>query len=112
MEPLSALLLSNDAGVLGLTHKIFDEYGFDVNVVTTASAAGELIQRTFFDLAIYDHDVPGAMDLAGKKFPGSPRIVFAMVRRDKCLEIHGKRVHFVVQKPFSADFFLKSLRAA
>ncbi len=112
MESLSALLLSNDAGVLGLTNKIFDDYGFDVNVVTTAVAADELIRRSFFDLAIYDNDVPGALDLASKKTPGSPRVVFAMVRRDKGLDVKGKRVHFVVQKPFSADLFLKSLRAA
>jgi hypothetical protein len=112
MEPLSALLLSNDAGVLGMTNKIFDDYGFDVNVVTTATAAEDLIHRNFFDLAIYDNDVPGAMALAREKIPGSPRVVFAMVRRDKGLEVRGKRVHFVMQKPFSADLFLKSLRAA
>ncbi len=112
MEPLSALLLSNDAGVLGLTNKIFDDYGFDVDVVTTATAAEDLIHRNFFDLAIYDNDVPGAMALAREKSPGSPRVVFGMVRRDKSLEIRGRRVHFVMQKPFSADLFLKSLRAA
>jgi hypothetical protein len=112
MESLSALLLSNDAGVLGLTNKIFDDYGFDVDVVTTANAAEELVRRNYFDLAIYDNDVPGAMALAREKTPGSPRVVFGMVRRDKCLEVQGKRLHFVVQKPFSADLFLKSLKAA
>ncbi len=112
MESLSALLLSNDAGVLGMTNKIFDDYGFDVNVVTTATAAEELVRRNYFDLAIYDNDVPGAMALAREKTPGSPRVVFAMVRRDQGLEIRGKRAHFVMQKPFSADLFLKSLRAA
>src|SRR5258707_11983747 len=112
MESLSGLLLSNDAGVLGMTNKIFDDYGFDVHVVTSAKAAEELVRLNFFDLAIFDQDVPGAMEMAREKSPGSPRVVLGMVRRDKCLEIRGKRVHFVMQKPFSADLFLKSLRAA
>jgi hypothetical protein len=35
-----------------------------------------------------------------------------MVGRTQGRELQGKRIHFMVQKPFSADFFLKSLRAA
>ncbi|HWX55901.1 MAG TPA: PilZ domain-containing protein [Verrucomicrobiae bacterium] len=112
MENLSALVLSNDAGVVGLTNRVFDDYGFDVNVVHTASAARDLIKRGSVDLAVYDNDVDGAMDLVANKANGNPRMVFAMVRREKRPDLQGRRIHFVVQKPFTADFFVKSLKAA
>ena len=113
MEQISVLLLSNDAAVLGMTNKIFDDYGFSVNVARSAPEADALIKRNTFDLAVYDNDVPGALNLAPPRPSGStPHVVFGMVNRTQSTALQGKRVHFVVQKPFSADLFLKSLRAA
>ncbi len=113
MEQISVLLLSTDAAVLGMTNKIFDDYGFSVSAAKSAPEADALIKRTSFDLAVFDNDVPGAFNLAPQKISGStPRVVFAMVNRAQNRDMQGKRVHFVVQKPFSADLFLKSLRAA
>ena len=113
MEQISVLLLSNDAAVLGMTNKIFDDYGFSVNVVRSVPEANALIKRNTFDLAVYDNDVPGALNLAPQRATGStPHVVFGMVNRTQSTALQGKRVHFVVQKPFSADLFLKSLRAA
>ncbi len=100
MEQISVLLLSTDAAVLGMTNKIFDDYGFSVSAAKSAPEADALIKRTSFDLAVFDNDVPGAFNLAPQKISAQNR------------DLQGKRVHFVVQKPFSADLFLKSLRAA
>jgi len=105
--------LEEAAAALGMTNKIFDEYGFSVRVVKSVSEADELIKRNSFDLAVFDNDVPGVFSLSPQKPSGSvPRVVFAMVNRAQGMGLQGKRVHFVVQKPFSADLFLKSLRAA
>ena len=113
MEQISVLLLSNDAAVVGMTNKIFDDYGFSVNVAQSAPEADALIKRNTFDLAVFDNDVPGAFNLAPQRPTGStPHVVFGMVSRTQSTALQGKRVHFVVQKPFSADLFLKSLRAA
>jgi len=113
MEQISVLLLSNDAAVVGMTNRIFDDYGFAVSAVKSVPEADALIKHNTFDLAVFDNDVPGAFNLAPQKPSGStPRVVFGMVNRAQGRELQGKRVHFMVQKPFSADLFLKSLRAA
>jgi len=112
MEPLSALLVSDDARVLALANKIFDEYGFEVSAVSTVRAATELIRSGSYDLGIYDNDIPGVFELTGKKAGANPRVIFAMVGRPTGNDIAGRRVHFIMQKPFNADFFLRSLKAA
>jgi DNA-binding response OmpR family regulator len=113
MEPLTALLLSTDPGPRGTTEKVLEEYGFSVKVAGSVAAASQLIKSTKFDLAIYDNDVPGALDLAAGRSPlANPKLVFALVRNTNRNEATGKRVHFVVQKPFTADLFARSLRAA
>ncbi|HLY99493.1 MAG TPA: PilZ domain-containing protein [Candidatus Angelobacter sp.] len=112
MEPLSALLVSDDARVISVASKIFDEYGFEVSAVSTTRAATELIRSGSYDLGIYDNDIPGVFELTGKKPGSNPRVIFAMVRRPIENNIAGRRVHFIVQKPFNADFFLRSLKAA
>lgn len=112
METISALLLSSDAGVLGLTNRIFDDYGFEVEVAPDVRTADALLRRRSFDLGVFDNDVPGAVELAGRKNSGNPRVIFAMVSRENSRDVQGKRVHFVVPKPFSTDFFLRNLKAA
>lgn len=113
MEPLSALLLSTDPGARGTTEKVLEEYGVTIKVAGSVAAASQLIKNTKFDLAIYDNDVPGALDLAAGRSPiANPKLVFALVRNTNRSEATGKRVHFVLQKPFTADLFARSLRAA
>jgi len=113
MEPLTALLLSTDPGPRGTTEKVLEEYGISIKVADSVAAASQLIKSTKFDLAIYDNDVPGALDLAAGRSPIlNPKLVFALVRNTNRSDAVGKRVHFVVQKPFTADLFARSLRAA
>jgi CheY-like chemotaxis protein len=113
MEPLFALLLSTDPGPLGTTQKVLEGYGVTVKVAGSIAAASQLIKTTKFDLGVYDNDVPGALDLAGGgSLVANPRMIFGLMRSNTLGNTAGKRVHFVVQKPFTADLFARSLRAA
>ncbi|HZU33595.1 MAG TPA: PilZ domain-containing protein [Candidatus Angelobacter sp.] len=119
MEPFSALLVCNDPTPLSITQKVLEDHGITVKAANSASTAGQLLKSFKFDLAIYDHDIPGALDLATEagKSPtaapaANPKMVFAMVRSTTVSELSGKRIHFMMQKPFSADLLSRTLRAA
>ncbi|SRR5258707_2863448 len=113
MEPFSALLLCADPVALGEVHKVLQEYDFRVTVAATALAADREMENTRFDLAVYDNDIPGAIQLTGRKVSAKvPKMVFAIMPSATAAEMQGKRIHFVVQKPIAADLFGRSLRAA
>jgi DNA-binding response OmpR family regulator len=113
MEPFLALLVSTDSGPVNVTQKILEEHGVSVKVVVSVSAAEQLIRTTKFDLGVFDHDVPDALNLAvWRGASTNPKMVFAMVRGANLNEVGGKRVQFVLQKPFTADLFARTLRAA
>jgi DNA-binding response OmpR family regulator len=113
MEPFIALLVSADPGSLVLIQRILEDNGVNVKVANSAAAASQLIKTTMFDLGIFDHDVPQAVNPCVARSEGSnPKMIFALLRGTNLKEIVGKRVHFVLQKPFSADLFTRSLRAA
>jgi CheY-like chemotaxis protein len=112
MEPFFALVVSADPGPLNVTHKVLEEHGVNVRVVASAQAAEQLIKTTKFDLGIFDHDLPGALDLARGHESLNPKMVFALLRGAQVKEVRGKRIHFIVQKPFTADLLARSLRAA
>jgi DNA-binding response OmpR family regulator len=112
MEPFFALVVSADPGPLSVTHKVLEEHGVNVKVVASAQAAEQAIKTTKFDLGIFDHDLPGVLDLARGHESLNPKMVFALLRGAQVREVRGKRIHFIVQKPFTADLLARSLRAA
>ncbi|MGC2694594.1 MAG: PilZ domain-containing protein [Candidatus Angelobacter sp.] len=113
MEPFSALLLSTDTASLSTMKKVLEEYGVSVKVAASPTVAVHLIKTTKFDLAVLDHDVPGALELAAGRSPiANPKMIFGLVRKTALQELAEKRIHFMVQKPFTADLFARSLRAA
>jgi CheY-like chemotaxis protein len=113
MQSLSALLLSDDTSALCLTERILAEYNFDVIRATTVHEADDLIRRRRFDLAVYDHDMPGAIDLASTETQqSSPRVVFLMLGPMRTNLILSKRIHLLLPKPFSAGLLIKSLQMA
>jgi DNA-binding response OmpR family regulator len=113
MGPFSALLVCADAVPLAVAHKSLEAYGMTVKIVPTAEAAEKLIKTCKFDLGIFDHDIPDALDFAvSRSNSANPKMVFAMLRGDHLNDVRGKRVHFVLQKPFTTDLFVRSLRAA
>jgi|SRR5450432_537813 DNA-binding response OmpR family regulator len=112
MEQFSALVICNDPSMVGMAYKALEEQGMAVKVAQTATAADLLLQKNEFDLALFDSDVAGATQLASDDKSNFPKMVFAMVQRAKAVEMYGQRVHFIVQKPFTADLLSRSLRAA
>jgi CheY-like chemotaxis protein len=113
MEPFVALLLSTDPGSLALARRILVENGVNVKVVESAQAAEQLIKTTMFDLGVFDHDVPQALNLAvGRPTGANPKMIFALLHAHQLKDVRGKRIQFVVQKPFTADLFTRTLRAA
>lgn len=113
MEPFSALLLSNDSAVLAITQKVLEEYGLTVKTAGSASAADHLLKTARFDLGVFDYELPDALNLAvARSTYANPKMVFALLPTGHVKDVHGKRVHFVVQKPFTTDLFARSLRAA
>jgi CheY-like chemotaxis protein len=113
MEPLAALFVSADRSTLSTAQRILEEHGLSIKVVDSAAAAAQLVKTAKFDLGIYDSDVPGILDLASGRSPfANPRMIFALVRSVADGNVAAKRIHFVVQKPFTADLFARTLRAA
>jgi|ERR1051326_1281306 len=113
MEPLFALLLSTEPDSLGTAQRVLEGYGVTVKVAGSIAAANQLIKTTKFDLGVYDNDIPGALDLAGGgSVVANPRMIFGLMRNETLNNANGKRVHFVMQKPFTADLFARSIRAA
>ncbi|MFI5105975.1 MAG: PilZ domain-containing protein [Terriglobales bacterium] len=109
----SALLLSSDVLPLGAVRKVFDEYGVEVRTVRTAEEANLLIRGNRFDLAICDYDVPGASQLAClDSYSQWGGISMVVVRDAGVLENLGKRIHFTVPKPVTADLLARGLKAA
>jgi CheY-like chemotaxis protein len=113
MEPFIALLVSADPGSLALVQRVLLDNGVNVKVADSAQAAEQLIKTTMFDLGILDHDVPNALSLAVSRSAGAnPKTIFGLLRNHQVKDVRGKRVQFVVQKPFTADLFTRTLRAA
>lgn len=113
MQPFSALLLCNDNDARCQAERVLDEYNFKVSHAGTCPDASELIRRNKFDLAIYDDDIPGAINLAGPEaHNSSPRVVFVLLQTIKGNFILGKRIHLLLPKPINANLFTNSLKAA
>src|SRR5215467_10432767 len=113
MEVFSAVVLCTEPGSLSIVQKTLEEYGVSVRSVDSVAAALQLIKTIKFDLGVYDSDIAGALELASGRSPlANPKMVFALVHASKLGEIPGKRVQFMVQKPFTPDLFARSLRAA
>lgn len=113
MDPFLALLVSADPGSIAVVQKVLEEHGVNVKVVGSAQAAEPLINTIKFDLGIFDHDLPEALSLALRRgVSANPKMIFALLRNTQIKDIRGKRIHFLVQKPFTADLFARGLRAA
>jgi DNA-binding response OmpR family regulator len=112
MDAFSAVVVSNDRVARGVVQKVLEDHSFEVETCDAVGGVDQILRTKRFDLAIYDNDVAGAMQLAAGKSTYLPKMAFALVRSGTVADVHGKRIHFIVQKPFSADLFLKSLKAA
>jgi hypothetical protein len=111
--PLSALVLSTDTHASTNSASVLESHGFAVSKTDDAQTARELCRRKRFDLAIYDQDSSRELNAAGSAaLFGTPHVVLGLVGPDGAGQPLGKRIHFVVQKPFTSDLFRKTLKAA
>jgi CheY-like chemotaxis protein len=111
--PLTALLSSQDLAIMSLCGRILESNGFNVTVASNAEMAARLCRSARFDLAIYDQDCSGALELAGARMPmRAPRVVIGLIGPGKMNEVTGKRIQFVVQKPFTSNIMARTIRAA
>jgi len=113
---LSTLLLCSDAQALCNIDRIFNDYEIETDVCLNAASALESVKQRKFDLMVLDFDLPGLDELLEYRpsdLWGYPAIVIALTRTPEAVrQALSKRVHFVVQKPFTPDLMGKTLRAA
>jgi len=111
-SPLSALVLANRDHAILVT-RVLESHGFKVTRSVSADSAEEMCKRQRFDLAVYDHDVNGALELTGARHLSSrPRVAVGLYPLTKTSQASQTRLHFVVHKPFTADLFAKTVKAA
>lgn len=111
-SPLSALVLANRDHAILMT-RVLESHGFKVTRSVSADSAEELCKRQRFDLAVYDHDVNGALELTGARHLSSrPRVAVGLYPLTRTSRASQDRLHFVVHKPFTADLFAKTIKAA
>lgn len=109
---LSALVLTNSHDAV-VVDKVLISQGFRVVRAADTGAAEELCRRQRFDIAVYDQEVDGALDLAGNKRPSSqPRVAVGLLAAKQVGQPAGTRLHFIVHRPFTADLFAKTVKAA
>jgi hypothetical protein len=112
-SPLSALVLSTDTHASTTSVSMLESHGFAVSKTDNSVRARELCRRKRFDLAVYDQDSSHELNAAGSStLFGTPHVVLGLVGSNKAGQALGKRIHFVVQKPFTGDLFRKTLKAA
>jgi hypothetical protein len=112
-SPLSALVLSTDTLASTTSARMLESHGFQVSTTGNAVLARELCRGKRFDLAIYDQDSSDELELAaGSALFGTPHVVLGLIGSNRVSQPLGKRIHFVVQKPFTGDLFRKTLKAA
>lgn len=111
--PLTSLFLSTDAQVLSVGARILESYAFRVSFAHQTPIASELGRGKRFDLAVFDHD-----SFAAAEFPETHKIfalshvVFGILSRETVHQALDQRVHFTLQKPFTADLFSKTIKSA
>jgi hypothetical protein len=112
-SPLSALVLSTDTHASTTSVSMLESHGFAVSKTDNSVRARELCRRKRFDLAVYDQDSSHELNAAGSStLFGTPHVVLGLVGANGTGQALGKRIHFVVQKPFTGDLFRKTLKAA
>src|ERR1700742_3762253 len=105
--PLTALLLCNDAQMLQVIDRTFEEYSVSTYFCMSGKTAVASASQRKFDLLMLDFDEPGAADLIDFRATdlwGYPSVVIAIASNPEAMKhaLH-KRVHFTLQKPFTPE---------
>ncbi len=110
--PLSALVLA-DAEPSKLINKVLLSHGFAVHRAEDPARAHHICSQQRVDLAVYDQDVNGALDLARPGASSSrPRVCIGLLRSNSSVRLPGLRLHFVVHKPFTSEILARTVKAS
>ncbi|HET9183668.1 MAG TPA: PilZ domain-containing protein [Candidatus Angelobacter sp.] len=91
-----------------MAKRILLSHGFDVLYLPNAAAASS--QRRRFDLAIYDEEVRGALELADYSNKSLHRVAIGLLSEVR--SSLGAPLHFVLRKPIAAELLDKAVKAA
>jgi CheY-like chemotaxis protein len=109
----SALFLTRDDSRLEPTRKIFEEFGIELHATQSLAEVDQWVRSHRVDLVLCDCDVHGAFQLECLQPNARWRgIAMVILRGHQARELRGKRVHFMVAKPFTADVLARSVKAA
>ena len=108
---LSALLLSNNADAIQI-NRVLESSGLKVTTAVDVIVAERLCKGERFDLAVYDRDVSGAMELASIRSPSRPRVTVGLLPSTEVNEIAVTRLNFIVYRPVNDDLFARIIKAA
>jgi PilZ domain-containing protein len=106
----SALLLANPA-IVTLVKRVLLSHGFDVLDMSDVGGASNLAKQRRFDLAVYDEDVRGALELADNSNTSLHRVAIGLVS-EGWGGVPRAHLHFVMRKPLDADLLGKTVKAA
>ena len=106
----SALLLAK-ADHAAVVKRVLVSHGFDVLYLANAVAASELSKHRRFDLAIYDEDVRGALELGDHSGASLHRVGIGLLAESRSNSA-GARLHFTMRKPLNTDLLDKTVKAA
>jgi hypothetical protein len=106
----SALLLAHAAHA-GMVKRILQSHGFNVLHLPNAPAASQLSKQRRFDLAVYDEEVRGALELADYGNTSLHRVAIGLLSEGG-IGSAGARLHFIMRKPLNTELLDKAVKAA
>jgi hypothetical protein len=106
----SALLLAHAAHA-GMVKRILQSHGFNVLHLPNAPAASQLSKQRRFDLAVYDEEVRGALELADYGHTSLHRVAIGLLSEGG-ISSAGARLHFIMRKPLNTELLDKAVKAA
>lgn len=113
---ISALLVTNDSQSLFLAERTLDAHSIERVTCTTGLAALDALKARSFDLLILDIGMPGSSELLASQFTDQKNClstVIGLVRDPTTLsETVRKRVHYVLQQPFTVELITRTLKTA
>ncbi len=109
----SALVLMPEQRPAGGVHKVLRDYGITVNTAAGVVEVVQLMRSRRLDLLVFDADLPWIEQLAclapATNWRGVAIAMSSLARRQGA---GGRRVHFTLSKPVTADLLVRSLKAA
>lgn len=113
---LDSLLVCRDPATLRTVQQVLTENNFGVQLFSDSAAALKAVGETRFDAVVVDCGVEGAGDVLKQLRQSRPnRNAIAFAISDSAIPVPGAfqmGAHFVLNKPVSAEWMARTLRAA